>query len=1027
MRPVRLEAEGFTCYRDRQAPLEFAGLSLFAIAGPTGAGKSSILDAILFALYGEVPRIGKQGTSELIAQGRDAMSVTLDFQVRGQTYRVMRRVTRRANGTLKTAALLEQIEPEAKSLAENVRPVNEAVLTLLGLDFDAFTKTVILPQGEFARFLKAEPKEQRAILQHLLRHEIYERMRVEAERRRVGVNAELAGVDRELRAYEAATPEALSEKCEARDRAAVHSSEAAARAAELDAAVGDLRVRHDLTAEARRLRLQRGGLEARTPDIERQREALASARRAAGVLPRLDAVAQATALAARADTLLGSARTAHDGDEQRLADATVALATATARAAERPALEARIRAIDEIKGDLSRRAALRTRVTELAASRPAAHATAERAQAALASARAQHAEAAERRRTAIAERDSAGFNQEELRAVEEAWPIAAQVRAADHDLASLEPAAVAAQAERVRADKRAVTSDKACDAASAAYDAAVSTDASASLALDEGRADHQAAALRSHLHAGEACPVCLQAVAVLPDAPSVPELARLTTARQAAATTLAEARTALQSAREARVASRSAHEAAQRAADAAGTVLARKQQARTSLLAQLAAALAGFAGLVQTEALLDFLDAQRARVLTARTTYERAEKSVRGAEAGASAAALAEAQAEAALRTATDQATRRDDEERDTRSELAQLESRIASVSTHADPSVERDEFARRASALERALQSAQAARSAADAQVSASHARMTAAAAQLDTARIAETGTQAVLLQALADAGFASADVLRAAVLDDESQRRLETAIRGWEVERTTVVNRLLDIEPLIAGREVDAAALAAGEAEQKAARSAVRAAEIAHAALITECTRLEADVQTRTRLDAERAVLEASQVLCSGMASDLKGDAFQEYLLEEAFHGLVRGASVRLRQMSNRYTLEWHDSDFFVVDHDNAGDTRRAETLSGGETFMASLCLALQLSDEVLKTSGALQMDSLFIDEGFGTLDAESLADVTDAMEALREDGARLIGVISHRPELTERLPGCIRVVKGAGESTWLLERQG
>ncbi len=157
------------------------------------------------------------------------------------------------------------------------------------------------------------------------------------------------------------------------------------------------------------------------------------------------------------------------------------------------------------------------------------------------------------------------------------------------------------------------------------------------------------------------------------------------------------------------------------------------------------------------------------------------------------------------------------------------------------------------------------------------------------------------------------------------------------------------------------------------------------------------------------------------------VKGDAFQEYLLEEAFHALVSGASVRMRRMSNRYTLEWEEGAFYVVDHDNAGERRRAETLSGGETFMASLCLALQLSDEVLKTSGALQMDSLFIDEGFGTLDTDSLAEVTDAMEALGQDGARLIGVISHRPELTERLPGCIRVTKGAGESRWALERVG
>ena len=159
-------------------------------------------------------------------------------------------------------------------------------------------------------------------------------------------------------------------------------------------------------------------------------------------------------------------------------------------------------------------------------------------------------------------------------------------------------------------------------------------------------------------------------------------------------------------------------------------------------------------------------------------------------------------------------------------------------------------------------------------------------------------------------------------------------------------------------------------------------------------------------------RNSLQQSFAVTAEMATDLKGDRFQEYLLEEAFKALVASASVSMKSVSNRYTLEWDAGEFYVVDHDNAGERRRAETLSGGETFMASLCLALQLSDEVLRTSGALQMDSLFIDEGFGTLDSDSLSEVTDAMGALRQDGDRMIGVISHRPELTDRLPGCIRV---------------
>ena len=99
----------------------------------------------------------------------------------------------------------------------------------------------------------------------------------------------------------------------------------------------------------------------------------------------------------------------------------------------------------------------------------------------------------------------------------------------------------------------------------------------------------------------------------------------------------------------------------------------------------------------------------------------------------------------------------------------------------------------------------------------------------------------------------------------------------------------------------------------------------------------------------------------------------------------------------------------------------------LSGCETFMASLCLALQLSDEVLQASGAIRMDSLFIDEGFGSLDGQSLSEVTDALENLRQGGDRVVGIISHIPELTARMPGCIRVDKGLGESTWVVERVG
>jgi len=271
VKPVRLEADGFTCYRDLQKPLEFAGMSLFAIAGPTGAGKSSILDAILFALYGEVPRIGKQGIGELIAHGRDRMAVTLDFSVRGTLYRVSRQVKRGRKSGLTTTALLEALSPDgglSRPVAENVKPVNEAIEKLLGLDFEAFTQTVILPQGEFAKFLRSEPKDQRAILQHLLRHDIFTRMREDAELRRADLTAAFAGVERELKAFESSTPEALEQK-----RLELHSAqqrlgELARDEAASEQRLNELKARRALTEEVRQLRQRRTAFEAQAARLD---------------------------------------------------------------------------------------------------------------------------------------------------------------------------------------------------------------------------------------------------------------------------------------------------------------------------------------------------------------------------------------------------------------------------------------------------------------------------------------------------------------------------------------------------------------------------------------------------------------------------------------------------------------------------------------------------------------------------------------------------------------------------------------
>lgn len=174
MRPVRLELKGFTSFRDPQA-IEFDGLDLFAISGQTGSGKSSLLDAMTYALYGTVERVGNR-VGQLVSQGQKRMSVTFDFEVDGQVWRITR--TTSSGGGSKV--LMERAESDgwvqAGEGADRVREVDARVKELIGLDYEGFTRSVVLPQGKFQEFLVGNAQERRRILTDLLGLELFERL-----------------------------------------------------------------------------------------------------------------------------------------------------------------------------------------------------------------------------------------------------------------------------------------------------------------------------------------------------------------------------------------------------------------------------------------------------------------------------------------------------------------------------------------------------------------------------------------------------------------------------------------------------------------------------------------------------------------------------------------------------------------------------------------------------------------------------------------------------------------------------------
>lgn len=179
MRPVRLQLQGFTAFRDR-SEIVFGDEAVFALTGPTGSGKSSLIDAMVFALYGSVPRYGdRRAVEPVISLGREEARVRFDFTVGGAEFSAARVVRRTKHGATTAEARLEG--PGTSVLG--AREVTDAVEQLLGLGFDHFTKSVVLPQGAFAEFLHDSGSERRALLRRLLDVDIYGRVRALADAR----------------------------------------------------------------------------------------------------------------------------------------------------------------------------------------------------------------------------------------------------------------------------------------------------------------------------------------------------------------------------------------------------------------------------------------------------------------------------------------------------------------------------------------------------------------------------------------------------------------------------------------------------------------------------------------------------------------------------------------------------------------------------------------------------------------------------------------------------------------------------
>src|SRR5256886_1814925 len=212
MRLLRLELAGFGAFRS-PTELTFDDADFFALVGPTGSGKSTILDAVCFALYGSVPRYGSENLIRyVVTLGASEARVRLDFELAGEHYIATRVARRTPKGVVATKeARLERVTgaDTTEVVAGFEREMSAAVVQLLGLRFDDFTRCVALPQGDFARFLRAKGDERRELLLRLLNLGVYTDLGVTARRLEAEARSQIALIDGQLEQYAFATAEAL--------------------------------------------------------------------------------------------------------------------------------------------------------------------------------------------------------------------------------------------------------------------------------------------------------------------------------------------------------------------------------------------------------------------------------------------------------------------------------------------------------------------------------------------------------------------------------------------------------------------------------------------------------------------------------------------------------------------------------------------------------------------------------------------------------------------------------------------------
>ncbi len=1007
MRPLQLRFFGIGSYAGKQE-LDFEHAlpegGLFLIHGDTGAGKTTILDAITFALYGEASgedrKSGKSFRADLAPAGEPTWA-ELVFALGKEKYRIYRSMDLRVEGRktpLPGKAVLYRVteDGEEEVVEKKKSLVTQAVTDRIGINHEQFCQIVLLPQGDFKTFLVANSKERSLILQKLFRTERFSQIEERLKERASTLEKEakellakektlLEQVDCESREELAARiregqaeAEALALRVRAAQKASDEAQKAYAAGQEIAKQFDTLALREKELAEK----------QAKIPTQQKFQKKLAEAKKA--ILP-MEREKQAKERE-KEETLrqqeTRAARTAQAAAQEAQTRARADLAREEAREPERIGLREEKTRLEQLRTT----AEAYGKAQEEAAKSKAARDRTETEAAALAK-RLAEAEAAEK----------AGEQRE------------GELSGAPESLLRLEAALESLQQKAKQAEKikglqeECKKAEKACQEKRESAEAAGKTAeelAQRAARLRELYRLSTAFSLAEGLEEGEPCPVC--------GSTHHPRLA----VREELVPTREELK---QAEGEAEAHQRAAAKAQAEAVKAEGTLQSAKRllddataswEPSDSLEAEHWVALQR-----ETKAQRD--EAKRAaeelRAIQAKRAEARRAREALTAEAATAQQALQEARAA----------------EGAAQGRLAEMEKNLP-------------EDLRAAGVLAERLAKVKAALATAEAQLkkcqeaSQQAERLsTEKAAQLERA---EAEQKAAELRAV-EAGKDFTESLAASGLSREAYEAIATDPQwSTSAHRERVEKRIREFDEELAALErsaKDAREAVAGKAQPDldAQREAAEAAGAALLSVSAEKSRVETVIKQQRAIEGQLAknqaaheALDREYRLASSLATVAVGTIgmhFQTYVQRAIFYDVMDAANRRLSVMSRqRFQLVmgdtgqdggrgWEGLELAVLDADT-GKARSVRSLSGGEGFLASLSLALGLSDVVQEHAGGVRLDTMFIDEGFGSLSAQVLDTALDALTQLQQEGDRLVGIISHVTELETRIPARLEVTR-------------